>query len=238
MYLITQIGFSSLTLIFFFLILRYLKAALNKSNFEEGRKKKVFIKVALSIPVWLVFVSVLSINGYFSNFEVFPPRIMVVLFVPLITLIWTLLLSTTTRELLPFISGSVLVNLQVFRFFVEILLWMLFIQNLLPIQMTFEGRNFDIIAGITGPIVAYMAYNKNVISKKGVIIWNIVCLGLLINIVVTAILSIPTPFRYFLNEPANTIVAEFPIIWLPAFLVPLAYSLHFLSLRKLINQKN
>ena len=104
--------------------------------------------------------------------------------------------------------------------------------------MTFEGRNFDILAGITGPIIAYLAYSKHVIGKTGVIIWNVACLCLLINIVATAILSIPSPFRYFMNEPANTIVTEFPIIWLPAFLVPLAYSLHFLSLRQLINQKN
>jgi len=114
---------------------------------------------------------------------------------------------------------------------------MLFIQELLPIQMTFEGRNFDILAGITGPIVAYLAYSKKVLSRSVVIAWNILCLGLLINIVVTALLSIPSPFRYFMNEPANTIVAEFPIIWLPGFLVPLAYGLHFLSLRKLINEK-
>ena len=45
-------------------------------------------------------------------------------------------------------------------------------------------------------------------------------------------------FRYFINEPANTIVTEFPIIWLPGFLVPLAYGLHFLSLRQLLNAEN
>jgi hypothetical protein len=42
----------------------------------------------------------------------------------------------------------------------------------------------------------------------------------------------PTPFRVFMNEPSNTIVAKFPIVWLPALLVPLAYGLHFLSLRQ------
>lgn len=238
MYLTTQIGFALLTIVFYVLILRELKATLSKSRFEADRQKKIFNRVSLSLSFWLALVSVLSIRGFFSNFDSFPPRLMIVLFVPLITLVWALLLSKTTKELLPFISSRALTGLQVFRLFVEILLWMLFVQNLLPIQMTFEGRNFDILAGITGPIIAYLAYHKKVISKKGVIIWNVICLGLLINIVTTALLSIPTPFRYFMNEPANTIVAEFPIVWLPAFLVPLAYSLHFLSLRQLINQKD
>ena len=104
--------------------------------------------------------------------------------------------------------------------------------------MTFEGRNFDILASISAPVIAYLAYFRKMISRKVVIIWNFLCLGLLLNIVVTAILSMPTSFRYFINEPANTIVTEFPIIWLPGFLVPLAYGLHFLSLRQLLNTEN
>lgn len=238
MLLITQLGFAVLTAIFVFLILKELKNALSSSNFDEARKKKIFNRVSLSLLAWFIIISALSLSGFFSNFDFFPPRLMIVLIVPLIGLVWALLISKTTKELLPYLSARALTSLQVFRLFVEILLWMLFIQNVLPVQMTFEGRNFDILAGITGPIIAYLAYSKNLIGKTGVIVWNFVCLGLLINIVTTAILSMPTPFRYFMNEPANTIVATFPIIWLPAFLVPLAYSLHFLSIRQLINQKD
>jgi hypothetical protein len=120
--------------------------------------------------------------------------------------------------------------------FVEILIWMLFIQNLLPVQMTFEGRNFDILAGLTAPIMSYLAF-QNKVSKMVLIIWNIACLGLLINIVSVAILSMPTPLQYFHNEPANTIVTVFPISLLPAFLVPLAYMQHFFSLRLLTLKK-
>ena len=97
--------------------------------------------------------------------------------------------------------------------------------------MTFEGRNLDILSGITAPLIAFLISRKK-ISKPITILWNIACLGLLANIVITAILSMPTPFRVFMNEPANTIVAEFPIVWLPALLVPLAYGLHFLSIRQ------
>lgn len=237
MYLFVQLGFAVLTILFYGLVLRQLKLALHKSLFNEAQKKKTYNRVILSLGSWMAFVSTLSIKGFFSNFETFPPRLMIVLFVPLIILVWALLISKTTKDLLPHISSKTLITLQVFRFFVEILLWMLFVQNLLPIQMTFEGRNFDILAGITGPVVGYLAYDRKILSRTILIVWNILSLGLLINIVGTAILSIPSPFRYFMNEPANTIVTQFPVIWLPAFLVPLAYGLHFLSLRKLINQK-
>jgi hypothetical protein len=60
---------------------------------------------------------------------------------------------------------------------------------------------------------------------------------LLLNILVIAVLSMPSPFRYFLNEPSNVIVAQFPYILLPGVLVPLAYSLHIFSLRQLLTRK-
>jgi hypothetical protein len=66
------------------------------------------------------------------------------------------------------------------------------------------------------------------------IIYNFVSLALLVNIVATAILSTPYPFRVFMNEPANTIVAYFPFVLLPSFLVPIAYFMHFISLRQLL----
>jgi hypothetical protein len=65
------------------------------------------------------------------------------------------------------------------------------------------------------------------------IVWNVMGLLLLVNIVTIALLSMPTPFQYFHNEPMNTIVLKFPFVFLPGLLVPLAYGLHFLSLRQL-----
>jgi hypothetical protein len=44
----------------------------------------------------------------------------------------------------------------------------------------------------------------------------------------------PTPIRYFMNEPANTLVARFPYILLPGVLVPIAYTIHIFSLRQLL----
>ena len=149
--------------------------------------------------------------------------------IPLITTL-ILLFTTDMKTLLGYLSLKALTQLQVFRGFVEVLLWLLFVQNLLPEQMTFEGRNWDILSGLT----AFLAARFLLTSKWWMIIWNLLGLGLLINIVTIAILSMPTPIRVFNNEPANTIVTQFPFVFLPTFLVPLAYLLHFMSLRKLM----
>ena len=48
-----------------------------------------------------------------------------------------------------------------------------------------------------------------------------------------AVLSMPTSIRYFMNEPSNTLVGQFPFILLPGILVPIAYTMHIFSLRGL-----
>ena len=131
---------------------------------------------------------------------------MVVLIIPMVTIL-IITFSKTTKELLPFIPAKSIVGLQVFRVFVEILLWLLFIQNIAPVQMSFEGRNFDVLTGLSAPFVAYIWSN----NRTALFIWNILGLALLANILTIAIPSLPTPFRVFMNEPANTIVTHFPV---------------------------
>lgn len=230
-YLITQLGFAITTIVFYRLLLNQLRKSLTASDFPEERKKKIFIGTVFALAGWAIVTGILSLSGFFRDFSTFPPKFIIILIVPLVTIVWAVN-TKTVKEILNHTPPEIIIRLQSFRIFVEILLWMLFIDNLAPIQMTFEGRNFDVLSGISAVIVAFMVSRKQ-LSRPLIILWNFACLGLLLNIVTVAILSLPTPFRFFMNEPANTIVAEFPVVWLPALLVPLAYGLHFLSLRQL-----
>ncbi|RAV98557.1 hypothetical protein [Pseudochryseolinea flava] len=230
-FLFTQFGFISLTVVFGILLLREIKHALARTDFDQTRQRRIFYTTLFSLLSWLIIISVLSLMGIFNDFSTMPPVLFIVLIVPLAVVIW-LLNNDTASIVIHAITPHKLITLQVFRVFVEILLWALFIQGLLPEQMTFDGRNFDIISGLTAPMMAWLVYKQKV-SKAIVVLWNVCCLALLVNIVTTAILSMPTPFRVFMNEPANTIVATFPFILLPGFLVPLAYTLHFFSLKSI-----
>lgn len=235
LYLITQIGFVVLTFVFFYLLYREFKVALPATSLSDAQQKKFLNTFVVVLVAWGVIVSAVSIAGVMGDFSIFPFNLGPLLFLPLIvSILFTF--SRSLKEVLPHIHPGSIIRLQVFRVFVEILLWFLFLDNVLPVQMTFEGRNFDVLSGLTAPIIAFLAY-KSKISKTGIIIWNLACLGLLINIVGIAILSMPTPYQYFMNEPSNTIVAEFPISWLPTFLVPLAYMLSFISIRQVTLKK-
>jgi hypothetical protein len=225
-----QIGFFLLTVIFYYMLYRELRLALPKTSLSTQQQKKFIRNLLIVLFSWFAFIYIWSRFGILSNFELFPLNAAPVILIPLITILF-FSFSKSVKEILPHIPQENIIKLQVFRFYVEVLLWALFASALLPIQMTFEGHNFDVITGVSAMGVAWLI-TKNKFPRIAIILWNIMGLGLLVNIVIIALLSMPTPFRYFMNEPANTIVTEFPISFLPAFLVPLAYMLHILSLRK------
>jgi hypothetical protein len=110
---------------------------------------------------------------------------------------------------------------SIIRLPVEFVLLWLAIHGAVPYLMTFEGVNFDIISGITAPIVWYFMFYKKKFNRPVFIAWNLLCLGLLFNIVIRAILSVPTPFQQFAFDQPNIGVLYFPYVWLPGFLVPL-----------------
>ena len=95
---------------------------------------------------------------------------------------------------------------------------MLFGAGLIPIVMTFEGRNFDIFAGITAPIASLLAFRGGKVNRTLLGVWNLASLCLLINIVSTA----------GLNRPA--VLMTMPFVWLPAFIVPVVFASHLFVL--------
>jgi len=124
--------------------------------------------------------------------------------------------------------------MQGFRVMVELFLWWAYIDHVVPVQMTFEGRNFDILVGLSAPLVQLWWLKPHKQLPLAVLIWNIVGLMMLFNIMVVAVLSMPTPMQYFFNEPSNTVVATFPWVLLPGILVALAFALHLLSIKQMI----
>ena len=100
--------------------------------------------------------------------------------------------------------------------------------------MTFEGINFDILSGITAPFIAYLGYHRKVLSKTVLLIWNLICLGLLVNIAFHGILSVPSPFQRFGFEQPNIGLTYFPYVFLPGLIVPTVLFAHLSSIRQLL----
>ncbi len=211
-----------------------------RKRIDTDLGKKIYQLFSLFALVWVGVLWALSASGFFSDFTSIPPRLLLVLLVPLIFLIVILRINTTNNtinQLLQNIPLSWLTTFQVFRVGVELLLWYMFVANFLPEILTFEGNNWDVLVGLSGPIIGMLVFRNKKTNKKLGIIWNCIGLLLLLNVVVTAILSFPTPFQLIKNEVSNEIITTFPFVFLPGVLVPLAYFSHVLSIKQIIHRE-
>jgi hypothetical protein len=222
-----------LTVICITIILIGLRNAVKRTGWEKTKQQRISLRATVLILAWSALLLILSYNGFFEDFSTFPPGPALVILIPL-PFILIMAFSKTGTQLLKTIPSHWLVFMQSFRIVVELLLLIAFINGRIPVQMTFEGRNFDILTGILAFPVGYLLAKRKTYAPKLAVAFNLLGLLLLINILVIAVLSMPTPIRYFMNEPANTLVAQFPFILLPGVLVPIAYTMNIFSLRQLL----
>ena len=234
--LFPAIAWILLTLACLVLIILGLKTALKNTGWEKTQSRKILNWTILLISVWTAVLLVLSYTGFFGNFEKFPPRPALALLIPL-PIMLIVAFSRKGTQLLQSVPPQWMVWMQSFRIAVELLLLLAFLKNRLPVQMTFEGMNFDILSGLFALPVGYFLAKRKSYATRLAVVYNVAGFLLLLNILVIAVLSMPTPFRYFMNEPSNTLVAEFPFILLPGILVPIAYTMHIFSLRQLLSRK-
>lgn len=191
------------------------------------------VRVAgIALGGWLALTGALADGGVFDDFQALPPRILLAIGLPLAALI-ALASSRRLAPLLAALPASWPVAAQGFRVAVEIVLWQLAVAGVIPELLTFTGRNWDILVGLTAPVVAYACFVRRAWPARVAVWWNWAGIAILLNVVVHAQLSAPTPWRVFETEPPTTFIADLPYIWLPAFLVPLAWLLHAVSLRQL-----
>jgi hypothetical protein len=104
--------------------------------------------------------------------------------------------------------------------------------------MTFEGRNFDVVSGLSAPLVYYFGFVKKQLSKAFILVWNVICLALVVNVAFYAVLSSPTKFQQFAFDQPNIALGYFPFVLLPSLLVPLVVFAHLVSIRQLLSNKS
>jgi len=179
--------------------------------------------------LWLAVTGVLGYTAKLHDFSQRPPQLLILVGLAFVGIYFGSYFSAATK-LIASPGLAWLIGLQVFRVAVEIFLDLGYRAGFVPVQMTLEGRNWDVLTGLTALPMAWLVA-KNKAPKWLIYAWNVMGLGLLFNVMVIAVLSMPTPLRHFQNEPANTFVAYFPYVWLPTYLVQVAWMSHLLIFR-------
>jgi hypothetical protein len=206
------------------------------SGLITGAKNKsaLLTSGAAIIAGWLLLTGILAWNGFYLQTNAFPPRLLFALAPALLMVIWIVTGKRKTVSLAMPLKTLTLIHL--IRIPVELVLLQLYHMGKVPLLMTFEGRNFDILSGLTAPLIYFIALRQKKHGAKILIVWNVMALLLLFNIVINAILSVPTPLQQFAFDQPDIGVLMFPYVWLPALVVPVVLFSHIVSLMKLIEK--
>jgi hypothetical protein len=186
---------------------------------------------ALVVAAWLAVPGVLAARGALGDFSRLPPPF-AVLMVATFAATTALGFSPLGTRLVTGAPLAALVGYQAFRVPVEYWPHAMSERGFVPVQMTWSGLNFDVVTGVSALAVSALAARGRA-PRALVAAWNALGCALLAAIVTVAFLSAPTPLRVFTNEPANTLVARLPYVWLPTFLVQAAWLGHLLVWRRL-----
>ncbi len=128
---------------------------------------------------------------------------------------------------------GVLVGFHAFRFPLELVLHAWMEGGTLPVQMTWEGENLDVVTGLLAIVIGGFALVRPV---PRAVAWgfNLVGLALLVNVVRIAATSAPTPMRQYLEDPPVWLPFHAPYAWIVSICVAGALLGHLVLFRKLV----
>lgn len=219
-----------LTLYLFFRVVK-------NSNAPKPERRATFI--ILGILIWMSIQSILAWKAVYSDHkDALPPMIARFGIFPALLLIFSLFLTKKGRRFMDDLPLKEITFLNIVRIPVELVLYVLAGVGYIAQEMSFEGWNFDILAGITAPFIAYFVFVKGKINRKWLLGWNIISLLLLLFIVVISTLSAPSSFQMIFYEPMRAFALfDFPFVWLPTCIVPIVLFGHLVSIRQLLKKQ-
>jgi hypothetical protein len=183
--------------------------------------------VLAASAAWMALTWLAAASGILREWDRNPPPF--AFFVVAVISLAALLSLSSVGSRLATLPLWIIVAVQSFRFPLELAMHTMHERGIMPEVMSYSGRNFDILTGITALMVAALVATRRA-GRRTVIIWNVIGIALLVNVVVVAILATPR-FRYFGDGQLNVWVTYPPFVWLPAVMVLAALAGHIIVFR-------
>lgn len=199
-----------------------------------GSAARARMRARSTMLLWMGLFALLAEKGVLARFDARPPPLALAMATFVIAGI-ALGLSRVGEQFARGVPLGWLVGAQAFRLPLELVMHQAARERVMPLEMSYEGYNFDIVTGASALVVAWLVASGRA-SRSLVLAWNVLGSVLLTVIVTVAVLASPM-IRAFGDDPAhvNTWVAYFPFVWLGAVLVPSAAFGHVVIFRALRN---
>jgi hypothetical protein len=203
-------------------------AAWRRAGSPPARARRAALLFFGGAAVWMALTWWAADTGILLDWDSTPPpfAVMVVAIFALAAIVAAGKIGLRLSRYLPL---WMLVGVQGFRWPLEVAMHRMFERGVMPEQMSYSGQNFDIVTGISAVVVALLI-RAGVGGRRLAFVWNLIGLGLLINIVTVAIVSTPR-FAWFGPDRLNVWVMYPPFVWLPAVMVLAALAGHLIVFR-------
>jgi hypothetical protein len=197
---------------------------------RSTRDGRIALASGAALAAWAAITTVLARRGFFvpPDAESVPP-VGINLAVALLAYALCLAVSPSLRALLS--RQANLIRLHLWRL-EGIVFLILMVQGQMPALWALPAGIGDIFVGATAPWIARHVDTPQ--GRRRAIIWNVLGLLDLIVAVGLGIMTNPGPTQLFYTTPTSELITRFPLALVPTFLVPLAFTLHVISLWQLL----
>lgn len=228
-----KLAFICLTILTVLFLIRIGFKAIGSSG-SYNKKTKLIIGLVL----WQMFILTITSTGIIKSYD-FPPLFAILFIIPSFIFSGLFLYRNRNKQWIKSIPEQWLIYFQSFRVLVEILFVFSLDEGIFNYQVTIEGYNFDMIYAITAPVIAFLVYNKKLLSRKTILIWNYLGIGVLASVIVLFLTSIYKPEIYGSDFPILPLESmTYPYVLIASFLMPTAVFLHLLSILQLKKTPN
>jgi hypothetical protein len=196
---------------------------------RSAREAAIAAIAGAVLAVWATLTALLASRGVFlqpDSTTVLPVGVALVVVIAGLTL--SLVSSASLRRLLT--NQRNLIRLNVWRL-VGLIFLLLMAQGQMPALWALPAGIGDVLVGATAFWVAGQLAAPG--GVKRALIYNWFGLADLVVAVGLGIITSPGPTRVFHTTPTSELATDFPLVLVPAFLVPLAFTLHVISLWQL-----
>ena len=199
---------------------------------ERASARESWIAVASGVVLaaWAVSTAILARRGFFEPPDPYStPPIGIALLLAFFALAVCLIVSSSLRRLLTNQRNLILLNL--WRL-VGIVFLILMANGQMPALWALPAGIGDVIVGAMAPRIARRLDTPQ--GRRRAIVFNLFGMADLVVAVGLGIMTSPGPAQVFHTTPTSELATHFPLALVPAFLVPLAWTLHVVSLWQLV----
>jgi hypothetical protein len=189
------------------------------------------LRAVAYVTALLGVTGAVAAHGTLADLTRRPPPMMVVMVAVVLGTVFVAR-SALGRRIATTLPLWALVAAQAFRLPLEFVMRQAAREGVMPVQMSFEGYNFDVVTGTTALALGVALYGGRV-PRGLVLAWNLVGSVLLAVVAGIAVASLPW-VGAFGPDRVNDFVLYFPYVWLPTVLVPAALFGHIALFLRLV----